>query len=101
MTIGEDLMRLLEKLADDKPVIRNNNKDKLEATIWKRGEAAPGEDSRIGKQPDYKEVVRTLVEKIPEDLLRRTTFRKKKVSFKEEAEHLGLNRESEEWPKTE
>ena len=85
VTIGEDLMRLLEKLADDKPVIRNNGKDKLEVTILKRGEAAHGEDSMIGKQPDYKEVVRTLVEKIPADILRRTTFRKKKVSFKEEA----------------
>ena len=55
----------------------------------------------IGKQPDYKENERTLVEKIPEDILRRTTFRKKKVSFKEEAEHLRLDQESEEWPKTE
>ena len=45
--------------------------------------------------------VRTLVEKIPEDILRRTTFRKKKASFKEEAEHLGLDQESDEWPKTE
>ena len=31
--IGEDLRRLLEKLADDKPVVRNNNKDKPEITI--------------------------------------------------------------------
>ena len=54
-----------------------------------------------GEQPDDKEVVRTLVKKVPEDILRRTTFRKKKVSFKEEAEHLGLDQEFEELPKTE
>ena len=88
MTIGEDLRRLLEKLADDKPIVRNNDKDKSEVNILKRGETARGEDSTIGKQPDDKEVVRTLVEKIPEDILRRTTFRKKKVTFKKEAEHL-------------
>ena len=67
VTIGEDLRRLLEKLADNKPVARNNNKDKPEVTSLKRGEAAHGEDSMIGKQPDNKEeVVRTLVEKIPD-----------------------------------
>ena len=55
----------------------------------------------IGKQPDDREVVRTLVEKIQEDMLRRTTFRKKKVSFEAEAKHLGLDQESGEWPKTE
>ena len=94
-------MRLLEKLADDKPVIRNNGKDIPEVTILKSVEATHGKDSMIGKQPDYKEVERILVEKNPEDLLRRTTFRKKKVSFKEEAEHLGLDQESGEWAKTE
>ena len=74
VTIGEDLRRLLEKLAVDKPVIRSNDKEKPEITIMKRGEAANGEYSTIGKQPDYKEVVRTLVEKNSEDILRRTTF---------------------------
>ena len=33
--------------------------------------------------------------------IRWTTFRKKKVSFKEEAEHVGLDQESGEGPKTE
>ena len=88
LTIGEDLRKLLEKLADNKPIVRNNDKDKPEVIILKRGDAAHGEDSTIGKQPDDKEIVRTLVEKIPEDILRRTTFRKKKVTFKKEAEHL-------------
>ena len=31
VTRGEDLRRLLEKLADDKPVVRNNDKDKPES----------------------------------------------------------------------
>ena len=101
VTTGEDFRRLLEKLADDKPVVRNNDKDKPEVTILKRGKAARGEDSMTGGQPDHKENVRTLVEKIPEDILRWTRFRKKKVSFKEGAEHLGLDQESGDWPKTE
>ena len=101
VTIGEDLRRLLEKLADDKPVVQNIDDDKPEVNILKRGEAAHGEDSTIGKQPEDKEVVRALVEKIPEDILRRTTFRKKKVTFNEEAEHLGPGQESGEWSKSE
>ena len=101
VTIGEDLRRLLEKLADDKPTVRNNDKDTPEVTILKRGEAAAhGEDSTIGKQPDDEEVVRTLVEKIPQDTLRQTTFRKNKVTFKKESEHLGPDQESEEWSKS-
>ena len=61
-TIGEDLGNLHENLADDKPVSRNNDKDKPEVTILKKREVAQGEDSTI-RQLDDKEVVRTLVEK--------------------------------------
>ena len=86
--IGEELRRLLEKLADDKPVVRNNDQDKPEVTILKRGGIAHSEDSMKEIQPGDQKVVQKLVEKIPEDILRRTTFRKKKVSFSEEAEHL-------------
>ena len=42
-----------------------------------------------------------MVEKIPEDILRQTTLRKKKVTFKKEAEHLGPDQESREWSKSE
>ena len=101
VTIGEDLRKLLEKLSDDKPIVRNNDNEKPEVTRLKRGEAAHGEDSTIGKQPDDKEVVRTLVEKISDEILRRTTFRKKKVTFKEEAQHLVPDQESREWSKSE
>ena len=41
--------------------------------------------------------MRTLVEKTPEDILKPTTFRKKKLTFKEEAEHLGPDQGSGEW----
>ena len=67
LTRGDDLKKLLEKLAEDKPVVRNNDKDKPEVTILKKREVTHGHDSTIGKQPDDKEVVRTLFEKIPED----------------------------------
>ena len=100
MTIGEDLRRLLGKLADDKPVDRNNDDDKPEVTLLKKEEAAQGEDSTT-RQPDDKEIVRTLVEKIPEDILRQTTLRKKKVTFKNETEHLEPDQESGECSKSE
>ena len=46
--------------------------------------------------PDGKEVVQSLVEKIPADILEQTRVRKKRVEFKEEAEYLGLGQESGE-----
>ena len=55
-------------------------------------------DSRTAGEPENKEVVRTLVEKIPGDILRRTKLRRKKVSFKEEVKDLGLYQETREWP---
>ena len=45
--------------------------------------------------------MQSLVDKIPGDILERTRVRKKKVAFKEEAEHLGLGQESGEWPTVE
>ena len=41
--------------------------------------------------------MRSLVDKIPDNILERTQVRKKKEAFKEEAEHLGLGQESGEW----
>ena len=72
--IGEVLRGLLEKLADDKLVVRSNNKDEPEVTMLSRSEAARGEDSLKEKQLEDKEIVQTLVEKIPEEILRRTTL---------------------------
>ena len=99
--IDEDLRRLLEKLADDKPVVKEKVKEEPEVTILRRNEADGREDSLKEKKSDGKEVVQSLVERIPEDLLKRTMVRKKKVAFKEEAEHLGLSQEFGEWPTAE
>ena len=84
-TVGQDLMRLLEKLADDKTVISTRRNDEPEFTIISIEEVSVDEDSMKARQPENKEVVRTLVEKTPEEILRRTTLRRKKVSFKEES----------------
>ena len=89
-------MRLLEKLADDESVIEGKGKKEPEVTILRRNETIGGEDSLKGSNPDGKEVVQSLVDKIPDDILERTRVRKRKVAFKEEAEHLGLGPESGE-----
>ena len=99
--IGDDLRKLLEKRADDKPVFEENGKKELEVTILRRNDADGSEDSLEEKKTDEKEVVQSLVERIPEDILKRTMVGKKKVAFKEKAEHLGLGQESGEWPTAE
>ena len=96
--IDEDLMRLLEKLADDKPLIEGKGKDEPEVTILRRSETVGGENSLEESNPDGKEIVQSLVDKIPDDILERTRVRKKKVAFQEEADHLGTGQESGEWP---
>ena len=99
--INEDLRRLLEKLADDKPVVQEKGEEEPEVTILRRNEADGSEDSSKERKPDGKEVVQSLLERIPQDILERTMARKKKVAFKEEAEHLGLSQESGEWDNAE
>ena len=54
--IDEDLMRLLEKLADDKPVIREKGKEEPKVTILRRNETGGGEDS-LKEKLDVKEVI--------------------------------------------
>ena len=80
--IDEDLMRLLEKLADDKPVIEGRDKEEPEVTILQRSGTVVGKNSLEVNNPDGKEVVQSLVDKIPDDILERTRVRKKKVAFK-------------------
>ena len=96
--IDEDLMRLLEKLADDKPVIEGKGKEDPEVTILRKSETVGDENTSEERNPDGKEIVQSLVDKIPDDILERTRVRKKKVAFKEEAEYLGTGQESGEWP---
>ena len=96
--IGEDLRRLLENLAGDKPLVWKIEKDEPEVTILRRNDAAYGEDWLEEKQPDDKEVVQSFLDQIPEEIFRQSMVQKKKVSFREEAEHLRLGQESGEWP---
>ena len=98
--IDKELMRLLEKMADNNPVIREKGKEEPEVTILRRNETGGSEES-LREKSDGKDVVQSLVEKIPDDILERTRVRKKKVVFKEKAEHLGLKQESGEWPTVE
>ena len=94
--IIDDLKRLLEKLADDKPVIHENSKEEPEVTILRKdGIVSDGNTSKV-TNPDGKEVVQSLVEKIPADILEQTQVRKKRAEFKEEAEYLVLGQESGE-----
>ena len=99
--IDEDLRRLLERLADDKPVVKEKGEEEPEVTILRRNMADGSKDSLKERKTDGKEVVQSLVERIPEDILERTMVRKKKVAFKEEAEHPGLSQESGEWDNAE
>ena len=95
--IDEDLRRLLEKLAEEEPVIEEKGKEEPEVTILRRKKADSGEDSSKENKSGEREVVQSFVDKIPEDILERTRVRRKKVAFKDEAEHLGLGQESGEW----
>ena len=97
----EDLRRLLEKLADDKPVIKEKGREEPEVTILRMKEADSGEDSRKENKSGEREVVQSLVDKIPEDILERTRVRRKNVAFKDEVKHLGIGQESGEWPTAE
>ena len=94
--IDDDLKRLLKKLVDNKPVIQESCKEEPEVTILRKsGTASDGNPSKVTNL-DGKEVVQSLVEKIPAELLEQTRVRRKRVEFKEEAEYLGLGQESGE-----
>ena len=88
--IDDDLMRLLEKLADDKPVIHEKGKEEPELTMLRKSGIVSDENTSKVTKPDGKEVVQSLLEKIPDDIIEQTRVRKKKMAFKEEAEYLGL-----------
>ena len=64
-------MRLHEKLADDKPVIKEKDKEEPGVTISRKNETGGGEDS-LKEKSNGKEVLQSLVDKIPEDILERT-----------------------------
>ena len=78
-------------------MIQEKGQEGPELTILRRKETANKTDSSKGSVTDSKDVVRLLVDKIPENILEQTKVRKKKVTFKEGTEHLGLDQESGEW----
>ena len=55
--IDEDLRRLLKKLADDKPVVREKGEEEPEVSILRRNDAEGSKDSLKEKKPNGKEVV--------------------------------------------
>ena len=78
-------------------MIQEKGKEEPEVTIMRKsGMVSDGSTSKV-TNPDGKQVVQSLVEKIPVDILGQTRVRKKRVEFKEEAEYLGLGQESGEW----
>ena len=96
-TMRPDSKNLLQKKADNKPVDSTTPDDEPEVTIMRRkGVGSCNKNLLNAGDPWSKEVVRTLDEKIPEEILKQTTPRRKRVSFKEEAEELGLDQESSE-----
>ena len=60
--IDEELMRLFEKLADDKPVIERKGKEEPE--VLNRSETASGENTSEESNLFGKEIVQSLVDKI-------------------------------------
>ena len=77
-------------------MIQEKGKEEPEVTILRRKKTVNDTNSSRGSVTDSKDVVRSLVDKIPEDILEQTKVRKKKVTFKEDTEHLGLGQESGE-----
>ena len=96
--VGQDLISLLQKLADDKPVDTSEKGNKPEVTIIKKIKVGSCEDSQWeDREPKSKEVARTLVQNIPKGVLMETKLRSKEVLFKEESEEFGREQESGEW----
>ena len=73
--VDEDLWRLLEKLADDKTVNVGKSREEPEVTILRRSETVGNRYSPRGSGTDGKDVVRSLVDKIPLNILERTQVR--------------------------
>ena len=94
-TVGQDLLNLLQKLADKEHLGSTRSYDEPEVTKMRRKRVGSGDKNLVNAgYPESNEVVRTLFEKIPEGTLKQTTLRRKRVSLKEEAEELGLDKKS-------
>ena len=93
-TIGEALWRLLEKLADDKTMGSNSGNDGPEVTIMKREETHDVNSTRA-REPENKEIVQSLVERIQENLLWSGNHQREMVKKKISRESGGWDEGSE------
>ena len=85
---------MLQKLTDNKPVDSTRKNDEPELTIMRKLEVRSRDKNSLsagGRESNETN------QKIPEEKLMQTTLRRKKVSLKEEAEEIGIHRESGEW----
>ena len=81
-------MSLLQKLADDKPVVTSKKDNEPEVTIIRRTKMGSCKDNQLeGRDPEGKEVLPTYVQSIPEEVLMETTLGRKKC-------HLGRRQRS-------
>ena len=72
-------MRLLQKVADNKPVVTNEIKDEPEITILRKTKVGPHGDIQSGdKELDSKELLQTLVDWVLEEIVMQTSLRKKR-----------------------
>ena len=83
LIIGSD--QILQSFLEQKRVVRN---------IVSALNGKYSKQQNLQVKLESEEVVRTLVEKIPDEILTQTTLRRKKVSFKVEAEELGADQET-------
>ena len=73
-TVGHNSMRVLAKLADDKPVVSTRRNDEPDITIMRWKQVSRDENPLKNGESENKEVVRIPVENIPEDIHKQTTL---------------------------
>ena len=93
-TVGQDLMRLLEKLADDKPVVSTRRNDETGITIMRRKEVLSDENSlKTEEQRGGTNISREYSGRHTQV----NNATEQKTSFEEDVEDLGLDQGSREW----
>ena len=85
--VGQDLLKLVQKLTDNKHLDTNQLKNEPEIMIMRRTKVGSRKNWQLeDKNLQCKAVVRTLVENMPEEMFMQTTTRRKKNVIHEEAE---------------
>ena len=91
--VGQNLLRLLQEPADIMPVDTSQINNEPEITMMRRNKVGSHKKNQLeDRDLESKEVVRTVVENIPQDILLQTTLKMKKVYFKEDPGELRANR---------